>query len=383
MSPLLNLAQIDIDHLVEIIAIQAANAPGIGPQGYFSDLVSRTNLKQNFKYQFSGVWTGNAPVDARKLVNWALSKAVNPADPRYTTLGSFLSEIMEDLDLTDQRWIAALIIANGLYLDPVLITQLRAAYNIPEKLTGVNAIAVKSGPDFDWWGPNDELELQSLFQPESEYEDVGMLLKVIERAASVCRVEFSHMKRMGTGFLIAPNLVLTNYHVLKETPQEDLIENAKKAVLYFGKVSVGDGVEAEGKEFHLIGTDPVPASSPVDRLDYALLRVEEKIKTEESIQPSPFSIQLPVRKESLNILQHPNGKEMKLARSSNGVIEIREDLGRIQYYTKAEGGSSGSPCYNKDWEVVAIHHAERSIGLGVRREGLLFKAIHKEIKGYL
>ncbi len=383
MSPLLNLTQVDMDRLVDIIAIQAANAPGIGPQGYFSDLVSRTNLKANFKLQFSGVWTGNPLVDARKLINWALSKAVNPADPRYTTIGSFLVEILEDLDLTDQRWIAALIVANGLYLDPVLTAQLRAAYNIPEKLTGIKAIAVDSGPNFDWWGTTNEIELQSFLQPEPVYEDVGVLMKVIERAASVCRVEFSHMNRMGTGFLIAPNLVLTNYHVLKEIPEEDLIENAKKAVLYFGKVSSGDGIEAKGKEFHLIDTDPVPASSPVNLLDYALLRVEDKIKNEESVQPSPFSMQLPVKRESLNILQHPNGKEMKLARNSNGVIEVREDLGRLQYFTQAQCGSSGSPCYNKDWEVVGIHHAERSISIGVRREGILFKAIHEQIQGFL
>jgi V8-like Glu-specific endopeptidase len=384
MSRSFQLSKSDTDHLVEIIAAQAANALGMGgPQGYFNDLVSRTNLKQNFKWQLAGVWGGNPLVDARKLINWALAKPVNPEDPRYTTLGSFLTEILEEVDLTDQRWIASLIIANDLYLAPDLKNQLKAAYNIPERSTAPKQGVAEAGPDFDWWGPNDEVELQSWLQPEPEYEDVGMWMKVIERAASVCRIQFSHMERRGTGFLIARDLVLTNYHVLKEAPGEDLVENAKKAVLYFGKVSLGNGNEAEGKGFRLMAADPVPASSSVDQLDYALLRVEERIKSEKSVQPSPFSIELPVLKGALNILQHPMGKELKLARSNNGVTAIREDLGRIQYYTMAEGGSSGSPCYNKNWEVVALHHAERSSGFGVRREGILFKTIHEQIKTFL
>lgn len=382
MSPL-NLSQDDVDRLVEIIATQAANAPGIGPQGYFRDLVSRTNLKQNFKLALAGVWTGNPVVDARTLVNWALSKQINPVDPRYTSLGSFLKEILEDSDLTDQRWIVSLILAYGLYPDPALTKQLRAEYNVPEKPAGLQTMVEAPEPGFDWWGPGDETELQSWLQPEPEYEDVGTLIKIIERAASVCRVEFTHMKRKGTGVLIAPNLVLTNYHVLKETTEDDLVGNARKAVLYFGKVSAGNGQEAKGRDFHLASDDPVIASSPVEQLDYALLRVEEQIKSEESIQPSPYSIQLPALKGALHILQHPMGKELKLSRSSNGIVAVREDLGKLQYYTMAEGGSSGSPCYNKDWDMVAIHHLERSSGLGIRREGILFKAIHQEIKAYL
>ena len=381
MTPI-NLSKSDIDHLVEIVATQAANAPGVGPQGYFSDLVSRTNLKSNFKLQLAGTWTGNALVDARKLFNWALSKPVNPVDSRYTTIGSFLENLLDDLDLIDQRWIVSLIIVNDLYIASSLIGQLKATYNVPDKSDGNKNNVVRAGPDFDWWGPKDEIELQSWLQPEPEYEDVGTLMKVVNRAASVCRIQFSHIDRRGTGFLIAPNLVLTNYHVLKETAGEDLVENAKTAVLYFGKVSLGDGSESPGKKFHLVATDPVPASSPVDQLDYALLQVDEQIKSEESVQPSPLSIQLPALRDALGILQHPMGKELKLARSNNGVAAINEELGRIQYYTMAEGGSSGSPCYNKNWEVVALHHAERSSGLGVRREGVLIKAIYQQIKGF-
>lgn len=402
MPPDLNFSKTDMDTLVELIATQAANAIGVGPQGYFKDLVSRTTLKPNFRLSLSGVWTGNPLVDARALVNWAVSKPVNPADGRFTTLGSFLQELLKDVDLTGQRTLVALIIGKTLYLDADLLNGLKAEYNVPgwaapdqkNDLPTEGRAFIPSnedledhdiGPDFEWWGEKSELELQSWLRPKPEYEDVGELIKVIDRAASVCRIVIPNLEfeRLGTGCLVAPNLVLTNYHVFKQMDGEDLLENGRHAELYFGKVSLGDGHEADGRKFMLVAEKPVLESSPVDQLDFVLLQVEQTVKYEQTIRPSPCSIQVPVKKDALNILQHPQGLEMKLARSGDGVAAVREDLGLVQYYTLAASGSSGAPCYNSKWELVAIHHAERSMGAGVRREGILFKAIHEKIAQYL
>jgi len=385
MTPPLELSKIETNHLVEVIATVAANAPGLSPKEYFRDLVDRTTLQQSFRLQLSGIRGENPPFDARKLVNWALSKPVNPADPRYTTLGSFLQELLNDLDLSERSWIVALIFARNLYLDKGLLGGLRADYNVPDWSAkgGEEELEAEPGEEFEWWGPEADAELQSYDPPESEYLDVGELEKALLRAASVCRIEFNHIDRVGTGFLIAPNLVLTNYHVLKYTPGDDMDENGRQAVLYFGKVSLGEGKEAEGRKFSLVQTKPVLESSPVKELDFALLQVEDKVTSEPTIHPSPISLQVPAKKDALHILQHPRGKEMKLARSASGVVAVREDLGKVQYYTRAGLGSSGSPCYNKDWEVVALHHMELSVGLGVRREGILFKNIHEHISKYM
>ncbi len=30
---------------------------------------------------------------------------------------------------------------------------------------------------------------------------------------------------------------------------------------------------------------------------------------------------------------------------------------RVRYRTNTETGSSGSPCFNSDWDLVALHHS--------------------------
>ncbi|MFN5892906.1 MAG: effector-associated domain EAD1-containing protein, partial [Dolichospermum sp.] len=71
------------------------------------------------------------------------------------------------------------------------------------------------GPDINWRGESDEIQLQSWLKPEPDYWDVGFLKRAIEQSTSVCRIEIPFGNIMGTGVLITPNKILTNYHVLK------------------------------------------------------------------------------------------------------------------------------------------------------------------------
>ncbi len=86
---------------------------------------------------------------------------------------------------------------------------------------------------------------------------------------------------------------------------------------------------------------------------------------------------------ALNILQHPQGDSMKIAISSNAIANIFPDSGLMQYVTKALSGSSGSPCFNEDWKVVALHHAQKATYFGSIREGILLSSIYKKIQQHL
>lgn len=57
----------------------------------------------------------------------------------------------------------------------------------------------------------------------------------------------------------------------------------------------------------------------------------------------------------VNIIQHPHGREKQIALYHNVVQFVGS--GRVQYLTDTEPGSSGSPVFNSQWEVVALHHA--------------------------
>ncbi|MFB2772273.1 effector-associated domain EAD1-containing protein [Pelatocladus sp. BLCC-F211] len=241
----------------------------------------------------------------------------------------------------------------------------------------------EEGPNFVWRGPENQLELQSFWQPEPELWDLTFLRRGIEQAASVCRIERSNGKALGTGFLVKPDILLTNYHVLTECDRVDLNTNLNDIVLRFGYFSSEVTGETVGKTFQL-STNPIVKFSSTHKLDYVLLRVETAILQSSQVRSVDLSYaQLPTLKSGISILQHPQGKTMQLALSRNGVTLIDEQNGLIQYVSKTFGGSSGSPCFNEDWQVIALHHAMKSKAFGVACEGILLNAIYQDAQEIL
>jgi hypothetical protein len=113
------------------------------------------------------------------------------------------------------------------------------------------------GPDINWRGETDEIQLQSWFKPEPDYWDVGFLKQAIEQSASVCRLEIPSRNIMGTGVLITSDKVLTNHHVLQPTEEDNIESNALNAVLKFGCLTSDDGFETQGKSFQLDRENPI------------------------------------------------------------------------------------------------------------------------------
>ena len=61
-------------------------------------------------------------------------------------------------------------------------------------------------------------------------------------------------------------------------------------------------------------------------------------------------------KERVNIIQHPDGQAMKVVLTQNYIAKDMSDS-RLQYIADTMDGSSGSPVFNQDWEVIALHHS--------------------------
>lgn len=363
----------DKNRLVGVVAELAAVAP-VSNYAYFKNLVNRARLPRAWQVSLSGAWVGDPKIDARMLIDYLLARDVNPADPRVTSLGELLRVLLQDqeLGLDTRSLLAAVIHRNQLFVDAGLMNGLILGYQIPEPTMGAIDGKGDYGPSIDWIGPEGELELQSFLQPKPEFLDLGFVARGIERAASVCRIEIESTGTTGTGFVIARGLVLTNHHVI------DGDAAARSAVLRFGRMSTGDGKESAGQAFKLDGGNPILRSSPPNALDYALLKLEPAAAT---LAPVPTTTgQDPTKGAPIHILQHPRGEAMKLASSQNGVTAVATDRGLLQYVTSAAGGSSGAPCFNDQWQAVALHHAERSVGLATRREGILLSAIHEKIQ---
>ena len=286
--------------------------------------------------------------------------------------------LLRQTPLNEVHVVASTIVHNQLSPNPVFLDKLATRYQVP-LIIDFGDKGADIGPAIEWRGP-DDAELQNFFQPKPDMMDVNFIMRAVERTASVCKIEIPHLNRTGTGFLITPDLVLTNYHVLGRNDDE-VKNNAPHVVLRFGYITEDSNNQ---QTFSLVPNSPILSQSPVENgLDYVLLQVDNSLAKVSGIQPAPYELSQPNNGMGIHILQHPQGTTMKLAINDNGITGIYQSEGLIQYVTRALGGSSGAPCFNDDWKVVALHHAERAKSFGTIREGILFSAIYDRIKDYL
>lgn len=228
-------------------------------------------------------------------------------------------------------------------------------------------------------------QLERIIQESHAFLDPDTLrLRIYEAERRVCRIEINSNKGMiyGTGFLVGPDLIMTNYHVA-ETLLADkdgvalpggLKATAAAARVRFDyKRTNGGKVVNDGVVFPLAaGTswfvDASPnqnsAEPPADRLDYAILRLNEAAaekadsggETRGYYQLSGAGPALQ-KDDTLFIMQHPRGAPLVLAMETKSVLGTNAGGTRVRYTTNTERGSSGSPCFATDWQVAALHHS--------------------------
>jgi hypothetical protein len=193
----------------------------------------------------------------------------------------------------------------------------------------------------------------------------------IER--QVCRIELEG-NALGTGFLVGPGTVLTNWHVFEVARSADKVGllgcRFDFVRLPSGQIDPGQLVLLDGAGG--IDTSPYSAAEKtghpddplptLDELDYALLRLKVRVG-EQQIDGAPRGwialpkavLPLPADAPIL-IVQHPEGAPMKLALDTQAVIGPNGNGTRIRYRTNTDPGSSGSPVFTMDWDLVALHH---------------------------
>lgn len=189
---------------------------------------------------------------------------------------------------------------------------------------------------------------------------------------AVCRIESPAWRALGTGFLVGPDLVMTNRHVV-EAPAG---QPTPPLVVRFDFKLSPDGSQLREGEAFAVARDWLVASSPVGDLDFAVLR----LSTPAGLAPTGGTAGAPPRgwitphwrelepDETVFVIQHPQGDTLKLA---SGRYDSR-DTTRLRYRVDTEPGSSGSPCFTAQMELVALH---RGSAEGAANQGVPFDAI--------
>lgn len=209
---------------------------------------------------------------------------------------------------------------------------------------------------------------------DGAFVDVPAWMRRMESVVSqVCRIEVPDALgsgSVGTGFLVGPDLVLTNYHVVATLLRGATQPGAVRVVFdYFG---TGPGVPTGLAADYLLADSPMsPADNEAHKsrlpteaeLDFALLRLSSPMATQTRYGSSQARGYLSLTsgtaraevQRPLFILQHPQGQPLKMhvdiSRGYNG------NGTRLTYTTNTQAGSSGSPCFDAQLRLVALHHS--------------------------
>jgi V8-like Glu-specific endopeptidase len=84
-----------------------------------------------------------------------------------------------------------------------------------------------------------------------------------------------------------------------------------------------------------------------------------------------------------NIIQHPKGRRKEVALHDNRITEIYKNV--IRYRTDTEPGSSGSPVFDNEWDLIALHHSagKQEDNIWLSNEGVRMDIIISDLKKYL
>jgi S1-C subfamily serine protease len=209
----------------------------------------------------------------------------------------------------------------------------------------------------------------------------------LTRCAGVARIGREPTRGVGTGFLLVgatlhPTLgdelyLLTNSHVVSPGPEVSIAMRPADAIVTF------EGLPGAERESWTV--KKLMFNSPIGELDSTLLQLDRKVP---DVEPYPIAPALPDRdgQQRVYVVGHPLGGGVSFSLQDNLLLDWDQRL--VHYRTPTEPGSSGSPVFDNQWRLIAIHHAGRSDmrklngkpGTYDANEGINILAIVEEIR---
>jgi len=182
--------------------------------------------------------------------------------------------------------------------------------------------------------------------------DVGFLERGYRASRAVGRISVGAPEaHYGTGFMISPRLMMTNNHVLAE-PAE--------AARAYVEMNFQAGLDGRALQPVAFALEPDAFFTTDRALDFTIVAVVGH--SDAGHELAEFGWLRLIEQEGkvvvgelLNIIQHPNAEPKQLALRENRLTDRLELM--LHYETDTAPGSSGSPVFNDQWEVVALHHS--------------------------
>ncbi|HVH24808.1 MAG TPA: serine protease [Pseudonocardia sp.] len=267
-------------------------------------------------------------------------------------------------------------------------------------------------PTAEVWGAHEEGPrplatpgLEKILNEAAGFADVGVFRRwLAEAEVRTARIDIGG-RACGTGFLVADQLLLTNWHVVSET--------VTGAVALFDhsvlNPSLGRAVpfaadwQVAHSDHDTSRTELGASGPPLGTWDFALVRLTEPVGAQ-AIGPDPAATTVDkrghyqldgtdytyVEDEPLLVVGHPDGRPIQLSYAAPSGARPTKHGNRVRYQTNTESGLSGSPVFNREFRVVALHHAggptrarARAVPGGGFNQGIPIVGVVAELKQQL
>lgn len=213
-------------------------------------------------------------------------------------------------------------------------------------------------------------------------------MKGVDRAHNLAIIEDGFENPAGTGFLVnggdlcdkfaGETLLLTNAHVISNDPTDRAALPPEKARISF---------QLLGENATVFHVQEILWCSPKEEFDATLIRLDKPVNAKEAF---PVARYLPTadQKQRMYIIGHPKGMKLQFPIKDNVLLAIDDTQKYLHYRAPTEGGSSGSPVFNEDWELIGLHHAggftmprlDGQEGIYAANEGITLQSIQKQIQ---
>ncbi|MGQ9366195.1 trypsin-like peptidase domain-containing protein [Azospirillum sp. ST 5-10] len=191
----------------------------------------------------------------------------------------------------------------------------------------------------------------------------NFLLKGSAAGSAICKIEASGTAHdgsfgawSGTGFLVGPNVLLTNHHVVNS---RDVAQSAR-CIFDFQADAHGKAMPTRSFRLdpaRLFITSPYQFEPGRKGLDYTFVWVDMDEAARDLYGHIPLSRGSFLARpgDCANIIHHPAGRPKSVSLQDNRVAAVHEQV--IHYTTDTERGSSGGAVFTNEWTLLALHHA--------------------------